>query len=63
MFGVSFRARNLNQGLEVGTGPKLTEKKKMYIFKIQRLKEATDEVLIYMCVRAYVYIHEECILI
>ena len=62
MFGVSFRACNLNQGLEVETGPKLTEKK-MYIFKIQRLKEATDEVLIYMCVRAYVYIHEECILI
>lgn len=62
MFGVSFRACNLNQGLEAGTGPKLTEKKKN-IFKIQRLKEATDEVLIYMCVRAYVYIHEECILI
>lgn len=55
MFGVGFRACNLNWGLEVGTGPKLTEKK-MYIFKIQRLKEATDEVLIYTCVCVHMYI-------
>lgn len=60
--GVSFRASNLNWGLEVGLGPKLTERK-VCIFKIQRLKEATDEVLIYMHMCIYICIHEECILI